>query len=374
MSSATESDWETDWSWTVLITLDSQTESSDSSQRSDSEGPEPHQEISTPDDDISKVTYHPDGRRVISRADDGTIRVGNLEDGEQEGTSIEHESIIVDSLSVTSDGTRIIGGDENGCIRVWDVESHEVVQEWTHPESFCEIAISPDDQLIAVGSWMVFIYTMGGTQVNHSIKVGKTIWCISFSPNSGKLACGTRSDVYVYDVDDGTLILGPLQGHEHCVRCVLWSRDGSRLFSGSDDETIRCWNTDTGEQIGRLWTGHTNCILSLSLSPDGSILASASSDETVRFWDSTSGHVIGQDLQHDDDVNAVSFSPSGEFVASATGDGTIYLWPVPRLDSRLDSVESSERHTTNINSILPDLSLGHDERQRIFEVRLRKVV
>ncbi|KAF8553448.1 WD40 repeat-like protein [Imleria badia] len=195
---------------------------------------------------------------------------------------------------------------------------------------------------------------------------------VSLSPDSKKLACATRPDVYVYDVDSGTLILklGPLQGHEHCVRCVLWSCDGSRLFSGSDDETIRCWNTDTGEQIGRPWTGHTNWISSLSLSPDGSILASSSLDETVRFWDSTSGHGIGQDLQHDDDVNAVCFSPSGEFVASATGDGMIYLWPVPRLDP----VESPAGHATNLNSILPDLSLALDERQRIFEVRLRKLL
>ena len=114
---------------------------------------------------------------------------------------------------------------------------------------------------------------------------------------------------------------------------MLWSRDGRRLFSASWDNTIRCWNSDTGEQIGQPWTGHTHWIRSLSLSPAGSILASVSLDKTVRFWDATSGHPIGQHLQHDHPLFAIGFSPSGEFVASAGRDGNLYVWPTPRLNS-----------------------------------------
>ncbi|KAH0828927.1 WD40-repeat-containing domain protein [Lanmaoa asiatica] len=125
--------------------------------------------------------------------------------------------------------------------------------------------------------------------------------------------------------------------HEHIVWCVLWSRsDGSRLFSASEDKTIRCWNSVTGEPIGHPWTGHTGLIYSLALSPDGSILASASWDATARFWDVNSGDPIGQPLQHDGSVYAVCFSPSGDFVTSAGASG--YLWRVPWLDSVEDQV------------------------------------
>ena len=99
-------------------------------------------------------------------------------------------------------------------------------------------------------------------------------------------------DIHVYDVDDGTLLLGPLR-HRGFVSEVQWSRDGSRLFSGSADTMIRCWNSDTGEQIGHPWTGHTDSICSLSTSPDGLIITSASHDHTVRFWDATTGNPIG---------------------------------------------------------------------------------
>jgi WD40 repeat protein len=299
-------------------------------QRSDNSGPQP-QVIQAHDGIIWRLACLPDGRRVVIGSRDGTVKVWNLESGEQEGTPMEHESEIK-GFAVTRDGTKAISGDEDGNIKVWNVESHELVKEWTHQESSPEIAISPDDRLVAVGAWRVGIYTMEGSQVNRSIKVGKAVWSMCFSPDGNKLACGTRDDIHVYDVVNSTLVLGPLRGHEKRVSCMLWSRDGSTLSSGSYDKTIRCWNSDTGEQIGHPWTGHTDRIRSLSLSPDGSILASASVDYTVRFWDATTGNPVGQHLQHDTLVHAVRFSPSGDSVASAGWDGNIYLWRAPWLN------------------------------------------
>ena len=245
---------------------------------------------------------------------------------------MEHETQII-GLAVTQDGTKIISSYHSGVIKVWDVKSHELLEEWTQLEYFPKIAISPDDRLIAVGTWTVTIYTMERRQVNHSIKVGNLVWSMCFSPDGKKLACGTDNDIHVYDIDSGTLILGPLRGKNRRIRCMLWSHDGSRLFYGSNNKAIRCWNPDTGEEIGHAWIGHTHYVRSLSLSPDGSILASASLDHTVRFWNAATGNPIGQHLQHGEEVEAVRFAPSGESVASAGWDGNIYLWKAPWLNS-----------------------------------------
>ena len=292
-------------------------------QHSDGNHPQLRLVDSAHDDIIWRLAYLPDGRRVVTGSSDGTVKVWNLDNGEEEGTSIEHESQIC-GLAVTRDGKNIVSVGGDGKIKVWDVKSHELVEEWTHPESWPEIAISLDDRLIAVGAWTVAIYTMEGRQVNHPIKVGDRMSSLCFSPDGTKVACGTRDGSRVHDVDGGKLLLGLLQGD--WIRDVLWSRDGNRLFSSSDDKTIRCWNSETGEQIGHPWTGHKDSIRSLSLSPDGSILASASFDQTVRFWNATTGNPIKQHLQHDGQVNAVRFSPSGESVASAGWDGKVYLW------------------------------------------------
>ena len=295
-------------------------------ERSGNNAPRPQLVISAGDDDdwITKIAYLPDGRVVIDSW--SGVRVWNLQSEEQEGASMEHEDNIA-SFAVTRKGAKIISSDDGGGIKIWDVESHKLVKTWTHEEKPA-IAISPDDQLIAAGDYTVGIYTTEGERVNSAL-TGSRALSLSFSPDGNKLACGTQKDIRIYGVKTGTLVLGPLEGHDYEVIAVLWSRDGSRLFSASADKTIRCWNSGTGEQIGQPWTGHTDYILSLSLSPDGTLLASASPDKTVRFWDTTHGHPVRQHLQHDATVNSVCFSPSGEFVASGAGDGDIYLWRVP---------------------------------------------
>ena len=54
------------------------------------------------------------------------------------------------------------------------------------------------------------------------------------------------------------------------------SLDGTRLVSVSHDETIRWWDTMTGEQLKIVKNGHTCTIYSVSLSEDGTLLATAS--------------------------------------------------------------------------------------------------
>ena len=77
--------------------------------------------------------------------------------------------------------------------------------------------------------------------------------------------------------------------------------------------------------------GHSNCVWSVSFSPDGTKVASGSYDETVKLWDVTSGEKCLQTLEgHSWYVNSVSFSTDGTKVASGSTDKTIKIWEDPR--------------------------------------------
>ncbi len=66
---------------------------------------------------------------------------------------------------------------------------------------------------------------------------------------------------------------------------VAWSPDGTRIASGSDDETLRIWDAESGESLQTL-EGHGRDVNSVAWSPDGARIVSASDDGTLRIWES----------------------------------------------------------------------------------------
>ena len=66
------------------------------------------------------------------------------------------------------------------------------------------------------------------------------------------------------------------------VRSVAWGPDGKNIASGSDDETIKVWNAQTGQCVSTLTVD--SLVYSVAFSPDGTKLASGSYDNTVRIW------------------------------------------------------------------------------------------
>ena len=91
----------------------------------------------------------------------------------------------------------------------------------------------------------------------------------------------------------------------------------STLASGSDDNTVRLWDVQTGEQL-RTLEGHTDGVTSVAFSPDGNTLASGSDDNTVRLWDVQTGEQLRTLEGHTGSVNSVAFSPDGSTLASGS--------------------------------------------------------
>ncbi|KAL8126986.1 WD repeat-containing protein PCN-like [Apium graveolens] len=131
------------------------------------------------------------------------------------------------------------------------------------------------------------------------------------------------------------------------VLSVTWSPDGNKIYSGSSDGFIRCWEAKTSQEIyritvglGGLGSGPELCIWSLLALRCGS-LVSADSSGSVQFWDSQFGTLLQAHSRHKGDVNVLAAAPSHNRVFSAGSDGQVILYKLSR-----DAVQSigSESH------------------------------
>ncbi|CAK7347407.1 unnamed protein product [Dovyalis caffra] len=116
------------------------------------------------------------------------------------------------------------------------------------------------------------------------------------------------------------------------VLSVAWSPDASRIYSGSSDGFIRCWDAKLSNEIyritaglGGLGSGPDLCIWSLLALRCGT-LVSADSSGAVQFWDSQHGTLLQAHTSHKGDVNALAAAPSHNRVFSAGSDGQVILY------------------------------------------------
>ena len=119
--------------------------------------------------------------------------------------------------------------------------------------------------------------------------------------------------------------------HGELVYVVVFSPDGRRLATGSQDNTARVFEADSGKEVSLLM--HAGPVIAVSFSPDGKWVATGSKDNTARAFDVASGKEIAR-LVHEDWVNAVAFSPdsrsAGATAAKTTRRGCCDYLPAAR--------------------------------------------
>ena len=135
---------------------------------------------------------------------------------------------------------------------------------------------------------------------------------------------------------------------------VALSADGTRIVSGSSDESVRVWDASTGNEL-RVLDGHTKRVNSVAFSVDGTRIVSGSSDESVRVWDASTGDELRVLNGHTDIVNSVAFSADGTRIVSGSSDQSVRLWDA----STRDEPEVVNFHTRSANSIISQIDSTH---------------
>ncbi|MFO0881118.1 MAG: WD40 repeat domain-containing protein [Gemmataceae bacterium] len=118
-----------------------------------------------------------------------------------------------------------------------------------------------------------------------------------------------------------------LEGHTGAVRSVAFSPDGRQLLSGSDDQSARLWDVQTGLEIAR-FPNHKGWVMKVAYAPGGSLAATASTDRTIRLWDLATRTELRQLVGHKGPVLSLCFSADGKTLLSTGGEPGVLAWDV----------------------------------------------
>ncbi|MGF1933476.1 MAG: protein kinase domain-containing protein [Nostoc sp. ChiQUE02] len=298
---------------------------------------------------VKSVTFSPDGKILATASDDKTIKLWQVETLEEICTLLGH-SHTVKSVAFSPDGQILASGSWDKTIKLWDVNTgREICTITGHQLQVNSVAFSPQGQLLASASYdrtirLWQIPALGRDRGAGSRLAVSVVEREQGDMNSAELKDHSQGaeDIPPFPLPPAPLplvqnrpcysLLSTLSGHAWAVLTVAFSPDGKILATGSDDNTIKLWEVNTGQLICTL-VGHSWSVVAVAFTADGKTLLSASCDKTVKLWRVSTAEEIVTLSGHVDSVSAVAVSKVTQLIASASRDKTIKLWQLVEQDN-----------------------------------------
>lgn len=201
-----------------------------------------------------------------------------------------------------------------------------------HLSTVSSVAISPDNQIIASGSFdrKIKLWKLSTGELLDSFMASNVVLSLTFNPKSNILAIGNVGGIInIWDLATNRVSCS-LSRHSNSIvsMSVAFSPNGELIASGSDDRTIKIWHQKTCQLLYSI--KNSRGINVVAFSPDGQILASGSSDNIIKFWEVKTGKLISELVGHTRDINTIAFRPDGKVLVSGSSDKTIKLWSVEK--------------------------------------------
>jgi WD40 repeat protein len=224
------------------------------------------------------------------------------------------------------DGSKILMSCLDGALRVWDSQSGQLLRS-IQGCGGGDMILSRDGALAVLarrdGSVGV-INTVDFTERFVVPPKEQEICQVALSPDERWIAIGSETGlVRIAEVATGNLVETDFK-HEGAVRTMDFSPDSAHLLTGSGDDTARTWDV-LERKPEEIFRGHSGSVISAQFSPDGKTIATSAADGTVRLWDAGKGALLQTFRGHATAYVQCAFSADGTRVFS-TGGGILRMW------------------------------------------------
>ncbi|XP_061870847.1 transducin-like enhancer protein 1 isoform X1 [Colius striatus] len=289
--------------------------------------------------------------------------------------SLSHGEVV---CAVTiSNSTRHVYTGGKGCVKVWDVgqpgTKTAVAQlDCLNRDNYIRSCkLLPDGRSLIVGGEASTLSIWDLAAPTPRIKAELTssapaCYALAISPDAKVcFSCCSDGNIVVWDLQNQTLVR-QFQGHTDGASCIDISNDGTKLWTGGLDNTVRCWDLREGRQLQQ--HDFSSQIFSLGYCPTGEWLAVGMESSNVEILHVTKPDKYQLHL-HESCVLSLKFASCGKWFVSTGKDNLLNAWRTPYGASIFQSKETSSVLSCDVSTDDQFIVTGSgDKKATVYEV------
>ncbi|XP_054287081.1 protein groucho isoform X1 [Macrosteles quadrilineatus] len=276
-----------------------------------------------------------------------------------------------------SNPTKYVYTGGKGCVKVWDIsQPHakapvsqlDCLQRDNYIRS---VKLLPDARTLIVGGEASNLSIWDLASPTPRIKAELTssapaCYALAISPDSKVcFSCCSDGNIAVWDLHNQTLVR-QFQGHTDGASCIDISADGTKLWTGGLDNTVRSWDLREGRQLHQ--HDFSSQIFSLGYCPTGEWLAVGMENSNVEVLHAHKPDKYQLHL-HESCVLSLRFAACGKWFVSTGKDNLLNAWRTPYGASIFQSKESSSVLSCDISADDKYIVTGSgDKKATVYEV------
>ncbi|NWW35624.1 TLE3B protein, partial [Panurus biarmicus] len=236
-----------------------------------------------------------------------------------------------------SNPTRHVYTGGKGCVKIWDISqpgSKSPISQLdclNRDNYIRSCKLLPDGRTLIVGGEASTLTIWDLASPTPRIKAELTssapaCYALAISPDAKVcFSCCSDGNIAVWDLHNQTLVR-QFQGHTDGASCIDISHDGTKLWTGGLDNTVRSWDLREGRQLQQ--HDFTSQIFSLGYCPTGEWLAVGMESSNVEVLHHTKPDKYQLHL-HESCVLSLKFAYCGKWFVSTGKDNLLNAWRTP---------------------------------------------
>jgi len=306
-------------------------------------------------------------RRLAVATNSEYVRVFDMENGAWQ-VLFGHSDIVI-CLDVFEKDRLLVTGSKDATLRIWDTESLRCLCVCVgHTEAVGAVGFAKRGNLESTffvsGSKdkTLKLWEIRFTQASSSAKESndirnsisskarftqkaheKDINSLAVSPDDKIVASGSQDKtIKLWNTQDLSL-LSVLKGHKRGIWCVVFSPVDKCLASASSDRTIKLWSLNDYTCL-KTFEGHSNSVLKVAFLTRGMQLISSGSDGLLKLWTIKSNECVNTFDAHTEKVWALAVSKEEDEIVSGGADSLINIWrDYTKLEEEQKTVQNEQR-------------------------------